>query len=131
MMNWRCHARSAFPEEALSFALFLTNATQPGPLCRGSPGGCLRSGALAKIEQGLRHSLATRQEEPGASAGCKSPQTLEIGEGAGAASPGVKRLPSILLQAAATGVFGSRAAMKAGWLAREREWEQLCVGRWP
>ncbi|APD48052.1 sugar ABC transporter substrate-binding protein [Synechococcus sp. CS-602] len=131
MMNLAVPRQSAFPEEALSFALFLTNATNQARFAEEARVLPSASGALAKIEQGLRQpALGDAQEELVRRARLQSLETLEMAEVLVPASPGVKRLQAILYRQLQRAMLGQSSSDEA-LAAAEREWNSYAVGRWP
>ncbi|MCT0198935.1 extracellular solute-binding protein [Synechococcus sp. CS-1325] len=131
VMNLAVPRQSALPEQAVSFALFLTNAENQvrfAEQARVLPSATV---ALGQIERRLRtQDLSDPRQELVRRARLQSVEALRRAEVLVPASPGVKRLQAILyrhLQRAMLGQISSDAALAAA----ELEWNRYAAARWP
>jgi putative chitobiose transport system substrate-binding protein len=127
VMNLVVPRRSAMAAEATSFALFLTNATNQLAFAREARVLPSARGALAQLEgdqaQGAAPPLLAR-------ASALALDSLERSEVLVPASPGIKRLQSILytqLQRAMLGQTSSDRALAEA----ELQWNRYAEARWP
>ena len=131
VMNLAVPRQSALPKQAVSFALFLTNAENQARFAEQARVLPSAKGALRQIERGLRAQLlADPGQELVRRARLQSVDTLKRAEVLVPASPGVKRLQAILyrhLQRAMLGQVSSDAALAAA----ELEWNRYAAARWP
>jgi putative chitobiose transport system substrate-binding protein len=131
VMNLAVPRQSAMPKEAVSFALFLTNATNQARFAEQARVLPSARQALTTIEQQLRRDIpADPQQALVHAARLQSAETLGRARVLVPANPGVKRLQAIIyrqLQRAMLGQISSDAAV----LAAEREWNLYAEGRWP
>lgn len=139
VMNLVVPRQSALPAEAVSFGLFLTDATNQLRFAEQARVLPSASAALTALEQRLGGSSAAEsgagavaaQEPPLVrQARLLSARTLERARVLVPAIPGVKRLQAIVytqLQRAMLGELASDAALAAA----EREWNSYAAARWP
>jgi putative chitobiose transport system substrate-binding protein len=131
VMNLAVPRQSAKPKEALSFALFLTNAVNQARFAEEARVLPSDRQALALIDRRLRQETpATAQEALVRQARLQSVETLARARVLVPASPGVKRLQAILyrhLQRAMLGQIGSDQALAAA----EHDWNTYAAARWP
>jgi putative chitobiose transport system substrate-binding protein len=127
LMNLVVPRQSALPAEALSLALFLTDAANQLRFAEQARVLPSATAALDQLEQRIRSS-----DDPPLvrEARLLSAATLERARVLVPAMPGVKRLQAILytqLQRAMLGERDSDAALEAA----EREWNRYAEARWP
>ncbi|MCP9771991.1 extracellular solute-binding protein [Synechococcus sp. Tobar12-5m-g] len=131
VMNLAVPRQSALPKQAVSFALFLTNAENQARFAEQARVLPSAKGALGRIERRLRdQTLADPRQELVRRARLQSVETLKRAEVLVPASPGVKRLQAILyrhLQRAMLGQVSSDNALAAA----ELEWNRYAAARWP
>jgi putative chitobiose transport system substrate-binding protein len=131
VMNLVVPRQSVLPAEAVSFGLFLTNATNQLRFAEQARVLPSASAALVALEQRLGDSGTAEQEPPLVrQARLLSARTLEQARVLVPAIPGVKRLQAIVytqLQRAMLGELDSDAALAAA----EREWNSYAAARWP
>jgi putative chitobiose transport system substrate-binding protein len=131
VMNLVVPKQSRLPRQAVDFALFLSNADNQ--LAFAEEARVLPSSqrALGRLESRLRGSLsADPQERLVQEARLLSLGTLRSGRVLVPATPGLKRLQSILytqLQRAMLGEIDSDAALRQA----AREWNRYAAARWP
>ena len=123
--------QTPLPKQAVSFALFLTNAENQARFAEQARVLPSARGALQRIERGLRGpTLADPRQELVRRARLQSVEALQRARVLVPASPGVKRLQSILyrhLQRAMLGQVSSDQALAAAAL----EWNRYAEARWP
>jgi putative chitobiose transport system substrate-binding protein len=131
VMNLAVPRQSRLPREALSFALTLTDATNQLEFAQQARVLPSATGALEQLEASLaRERPRDRQEQLVLQARRLSAETLGQARVLVGASPGVKRLQSILythLQRAMLGQGDSASALAEA----EREWNRYAEARWP
>ncbi|WP_216901772.1 sugar ABC transporter substrate-binding protein [Synechococcus sp. CCY 9618] len=131
VMNLVVPRQSAMAAEATSFALFLSDAANQLAFAEEARVLPSSTGALEQLERRLRQAVPTdRQEKLVHSARLLSVATLARARVLVPASPGVKRLQSILytqLQRAMLGQLESDAALAEA----ERQWNRYAEARWP
>jgi putative chitobiose transport system substrate-binding protein len=130
-MNLVVPRQSVRPAEAVSFGLFLTNATNQLRFAEQARVLPSASAALVALEQRLGDPSTAAQEPPLVrQARLLSARTLEQARVLVPAIPGVKRLQAIVytqLQRSMLGELDSDAALAAA----EREWNSYAAARWP
>lgn len=131
VMNLAVPKQTRLPREALSFALFLTDATNQARFAEQARVLPSSKAALRQLEADLRRE---RPAGPNAAlvqrARLLSADTLERARVLVPASPGVKRLQAIVytqLQRAMLGQLSSDAALAEA----ERQWNAYAAARWP
>ncbi len=131
VMNLAVPRQSALPKEAVSFALFLTDAANQARFAEQARVLPSARQALIQVEAGLRRQQpGDPQERLVQRARLQSVETLGSARVLVPASPGVKRLQAILyrhLQRAMLGQVGSDQALAAA----EQEWNRYAEARWP
>ena len=131
VMNLVVPRQSAMAPEAVSFALFLSNAANQLAFAEEARVLPSSRGALASLEERLRGAVhADGQERLVHSARLLSIETLAAARVLVPATPGVKRLQAILytqLQRAMLGQLESDAALAEA----ERQWNSYAEARWP
>lgn len=131
VMNLAVPRQSRMPREAVSFALFLTNARNQARFAEQAKVLPSSIGALRLVGQGLARSGAPGSaDEQVRQARKLSLTTLERARVLVPANPGIKRLQAIVytqLQRAMLGQLSSDAALKAAAL----EWNRYAEARWP
>ncbi len=131
VMNLVVPRQSVRPAEAVSFGLFLTNATNQLRFAEQARVLPSASAALVALEQRLGDPSTAAQEPPLVrQARLLSARTLEQARVLVPAIPGVKRLQAIVytqLQRSMLGELDSDAALAAA----EREWNSYAAARWP
>ena len=131
VMNLAVPKQTRLPREALSFALFLTDATNQARFAEQARVLPSSKGALRQLEAGLRRERpASPDEALVQQARLLSADTLERARVLVPASPGVKRLQAIVytqLQRAMLGQLSSDAALAEA----ERQWNAYATARWP
>jgi putative chitobiose transport system substrate-binding protein len=131
VMNLVVPRQSALPAEAVSFGLYLTDATNQLRFAEQARVLPSASAALLALEQRLGDTGAAAQEPALVrQARLLSARTLEQARVLVPAIPGVKRLQAIVytqLQRAMLGELDSDAALAAA----EREWNSYAAARWP
>ena len=131
VMNLAVPKQTRLPREALSFALFLTDATNQARFAEQARVLPSSKGALRQLEAGLRRERPTSPDEALVQqARLLSADTLERARVLVPASPGVKRLQAIIytqLQRAMLGQLSSDAALAEA----ERQWNAYATARWP
>jgi len=131
VMNLAVPRQSALPRQAVSFALFLTNAENQARFAEQARVLPSANVALGQIERRLREQTqADPRQELVRRARLQSVESLRRAEVLVPASPGVKRLQAILyrnLQRAMLGQTSSAAALAAA----ELEWNRYASARWP
>ena len=131
VMNLVVPRQSTMATEATSFALFLSDAANQLAFAEEARVLPSSRGALEQLERRLRGEVPTdRQERLVHSARLLSVATLARARVLVPATPGVKRLQSILytqLQRAMLGQLDSEAALAEA----ERQWNRYAAARWP
>jgi putative chitobiose transport system substrate-binding protein len=131
VMNLAVSRQSTRAKQALSFALYLTNAANQARFAEEARVLPSARQALARIEQGLRQQTpADANEQLVRQARLQSVETLGRARVLVPATPGVKRLQAILyrqLQKAMLGQIESDQALAEA----EREWNVYAEARWP
>nr|WP_231598146.1 extracellular solute-binding protein [Synechococcus sp. CBW1002] len=131
VMNLAVPRQSRLPKEALSFALFLTDATNQLAFAEQARVLPSATGALDQLEAALAQERPQgRPDQLVRQARMLSAETLGQARVLVPASPGVKRLQAILytqLQRAMLGQMGSDQALAAA----EQEWNRYAEARWP
>ncbi|MDM7936640.1 MAG: sugar ABC transporter substrate-binding protein [Cyanobium sp. CZS 48M] len=131
VMNLAVSRQSTKAKQALSFALYLTNAANQARFAEEARVLPSARQALERIEQGLRQQTpANAQERLVRQARLQSVETLGQARVLVPATPGVKRLQAILyrqLQRAMLGQIESDQALAEA----EREWNVYAEARWP
>jgi putative chitobiose transport system substrate-binding protein len=131
VMNLAVPRQSRMPREAVSFALFLTNARNQARFAEQAKVLPSSVGALRLVGQGLARSGAPGSaDDQVRQARRLSLTTLERARVLVPANPGIKRLQAIVytqLQRAMLGQLSSDAALKAAAL----EWNRYAEARWP
>jgi putative chitobiose transport system substrate-binding protein len=131
VMNLVVPRQSALPAEAVSFGLFLTDATNQLRFAEQARVLPSASAALQVLEQRLGDTGAAAEDPPLVrQARLLSARTLEQARVLVPAIPGVKRLQAIVytqLQRGMLGELDSDAALAAA----EREWNNYATARWP
>ena len=131
VMNLAVPKQTRLPREALSFALFLTDATNQARFAEQARVLPSSKGALRQLEAGLRRERPANPDEALVQqARLLSADTLERARVLVPASPGVKRLQAIVytqLQRAMLGQLSSDAALAEA----ERQWNAYATARWP
>jgi putative chitobiose transport system substrate-binding protein len=131
VMNLAVSRQSTKAKQALSFALYLTNAANQARFAEEARVLPSARQALESIEQGLRQQTpANAQERLVRQARLQSVETLGQARVLVPATPGVKRLQAILyrqLQRAMLGQIESDQALAEA----EREWNVYAEARWP
>ena len=131
VMNLAVPKQTRLPREALSFALFLTDATNQARFAEQARVLPSSQGALRQLEAGLRRERPANPDEALVQqARLLSADTLERARVLVPASPGVKRLQAIVytqLQRAMLGQLSSDAALAEA----ERQWNAYATARWP
>jgi putative chitobiose transport system substrate-binding protein len=131
VMNLAVSRQSTRAKQALSFALYLTNAANQARFAEEARVLPSARQALERIEQGLRQQTpADAKEQLVRQARLQSVETLGRARVLVPATPGVKRLQAILyrqLQKAMLGQIESDQALAEA----EREWNVYAEARWP
>ncbi len=131
VMNLAVSRQSTRAKQALSFALYLTNAANQARFAEEARVLPSARQALERIEQGLRQQTpADANELLVRQARLQSVETLGRARVLVPATPGVKRLQAILyrqLQKAMLGQIESDQALAEA----EREWNVYAEARWP
>ncbi|MCP9792897.1 extracellular solute-binding protein [Vulcanococcus limneticus Candia 3F8] len=131
VMNLAVPKQTRLPREALSLALFLTDATNQARFAEQARVLPSSKQALRQLEANLRRERpATPNEALVQQARLLSADTLERARVLVPASPGVKRLQAIVytqLQRAMLGQLSSDAALAEA----ERQWNAYATARWP
>ncbi len=131
VMNLAVSRQSTRAKQALSFALYLTNAANQARFAEEARVLPSARQALESIEQGLRQQTpADAKEQLVRQARLQSVETLGRARVLVPATPGVKRLQAILyrqLQKAMLGQIESDQALAEA----EREWNVYAEARWP
>ena len=131
LMTLAVPRQSRHQQEALSLALFLTNAANQTRFAREARVLPSSLGALAQIRDELeRETPGTAQQRQIRDARLLSARTLESARVLVPALPGIKRLQKILytqLQRAMLGQLDSAAALAEARL----QWDQYSRSRWP
>ncbi|MCP9840510.1 sugar ABC transporter substrate-binding protein [Synechococcus sp. J7-Johnson] len=131
VMNLAVSRQSTRAKQALSFALYLTNAANQARFAEEARVLPSARQALERIEQGLRQQTpADAKEQLVRQARLQSVETLGRARVLVPATPGVKRLQAILyrqLQKAMLGQIDSDQALAEA----EREWNVYAEARWP
>jgi putative chitobiose transport system substrate-binding protein len=131
MMNLVVPKQTAMAAEAVSFGLFLTNATNQLSFANQARVLPSATAALAEVLETLQQPAPQRPAVPLVRAArLLSAQTLGHARVLVPATPGVKRLQAILytqLQRAMLGQLSSGAALAAA----ELEWNRYAAARWP
>jgi len=131
VMNLAVSRQSTKAKQALSFALYLTNAANQARFAEEARVLPSARQALESIEQGLRQQTpANDQERLVRQARLQSVETLGQARVLVPATPGVKRLQAILyrqLQRAMLGQLESDQALAQA----ENEWNVYAEARWP
>lgn len=131
VMNLAVSRQSTKAKQALSFALYLTNAANQARFAEEARVLPSARQALERIEQGLRRQTpADAQERLVRQARLQSAETLGRARVLVPATPGVKRLQAILyrqLQRAMLGQIESDQALAEA----ERDWNAYAEARWP
>ena len=131
MMNLVVPKQTAMAAEAVSFGLFLTNATNQLSFANQARVLPSATAALAEVLETLQQPDPQRPAVPLVRAArLLSAQTLGHARVLVPATPGVKRLQAILytqLQRAMLGELSSEAALAAA----ELEWNRYAAARWP
>lgn len=131
VMNLAVSRQSTKAKQALSFALYLTNAANQARFAEEARVLPSARQALERIEQGLRRQTpADAQERLVRQARLQSVETLGRARVLVPATPGVKRLQAILyrqLQRAMLGQIESDQALAEA----ERDWNVYAEARWP
>jgi putative chitobiose transport system substrate-binding protein len=131
VMNLAVSRQSTKAKQALSFALYLTNAANQARFAEEARVLPSARQALESIEQGLRQQTpANDQERLVRQARLQSVETLGQARVLVPATPGVKRLQAILyrqLQRAMLGQLESDQALAQA----ESEWNVYAEARWP
>jgi len=131
MMNLVVPKQSALAAEAVSFALFLTNASNQLRFANEARVLPSAPAALASVLAELEQPQSAPATNPLVrSARLLSAQTLSHARVLVPATPGVKRLQAIVytqLQRAMLGELSSDAAL----VQAEREWNRYATARWP
>lgn len=130
-MNLAVPKQSKLPREAVSFALFLTNADNQARFAEQAKVLPSATGALRQVGQQLERAKPQGAAEAQVVAARRlSLATLGRARVLVPATPGVKRLQSILytqLQRAMLGQISSDQALAAAAL----EWNRYAEARWP
>jgi putative chitobiose transport system substrate-binding protein len=131
VMNLAVPRQSRLPREAVSFALFLTNARNQARFAEQAKVLPSSIGALRLVGEGLaRPGAPGSADDRVRQARRLSLTTLERARVLVPANPGIKRLQAIVytqLQRAMLGQLSSDAALKAAAL----EWNRYAAARWP
>ncbi len=131
VMNLAVPRQSPMSEEAVSFALFLTDAANQARFAEEARVLPSARGALERVASGLkRQAPEDAAENLVRRARLQSVETLARARVLVPASPGVKRLQAILyrqLQRAMLGQADSDAALEAA----EHDWNRYAQARWP
>lgn len=131
VMNLAVTRQSALPAEAVSFALFLTNASNQLAFAEQARVLPSSAPALAQLERQLAaEPSGTPEQRLVQQARLLSADTLGRARVLVPASPGIKRLQAILytnLQRAMLGQLSSDAALAAA----AQEWDRYAAARWP
>jgi putative chitobiose transport system substrate-binding protein len=131
VMNLAVPRQSRLPREAVSFALFLTNARNQARFADQAKVLPSSIGALRLVGEGLAQPGAPGSADDRVRQARRlSLTTLERARVLVPANPGIKRLQAIVytqLQRAMLGQLSSDAALKAAAL----EWNRYAEARWP
>ncbi|WP_185465600.1 MULTISPECIES: extracellular solute-binding protein [unclassified Synechococcus] len=131
VMNLAVSRQSTKPEQALSFALYLTNALNQARFAEEARVLPSARQALERIKENLlQEKPANAQEALVRQARLQSVETLGQARVLVPATPGVKRLQAILyrqLQRAMLGQIDSDQALSEA----ERDWNVYAEARWP
>jgi putative chitobiose transport system substrate-binding protein len=131
VMNLVVPRQSALPAEAVSFALFLSDAANQLRFAEQARVLPSATAALSQLEQAIRAASQAGAEPPlVGQARLLAVRTLERARVLVPAMPGVKRLQAIVytqLQRAMLGELESDAALAQA----ERDWNHYAAARWP
>ena len=131
VMNLVVPRQSALPAEAVSFALFLSDAANQLRFAEQARVLPSATAALSQLEQAIRAASQAGAEPPlVGQARLLAVRTLERARVLVPAMPGVKRLQAIVytqLQRAMLGELESDAALAEA----ERDWNHYAAARWP
>ena len=131
LMTLAVPRQSLHPDEALAFALFLTNADNQARFAREARVLPSSRSALTRIRDELeRETPATAGAQQVREARLLSARTLENARVLVPADPGIKRLQKILYTQLQRAMLGQLSSTEALAEAR-RQWDQYSQSRWP
>jgi len=131
LMTLAVPRQSLHPDEALAFALFLTNADNQARFAREARVLPSSRTALAWIRDELeRETPATAGAQQVREARLLSARTLETARVLVPADPGIKRLQKIIYTQLQRAMLGQLSSTEALVEAR-RQWDQYSQSRWP